>query len=330
MAWSFANFTAVATMTSASIVAVQSPAKTFLVNLTKNGTAMPVYSGGVFGFVRTLYTGTGASLSGSVLRTTYVTNTKNNKPVEVMSEEMVKEEGKITKGKMGYVLAAAAGDVAITQIPESLSTLRKVDGLLPKNFKWYLPYNIYHLGSGGLGAKYGSAGANFMFLCVGEEYFAKKIDLKDKKINHLVAGGLSGASAAVFAYPFTVLKDLTLVKASVSPEGQVSIPSTSTVMKGMVKDFKEAPMQVAKTVVTNSAKQLAVRAPLTATIFGIISFVGECLGPEPLREVVPERFQPSTAKNPHGFFGSSPRVETVEEDPVKEATSTSTTTPGSK
>ncbi|MCL9684719.1 hypothetical protein [Legionella maioricensis] len=315
MAWGFSNFTAVAGVTSASIVAVQSPAKTILVNLTKYGTAMPVYSGGTMGFFRAFYAGTSASLSSSVARTAYVTNAKNHKPVEVISEEMAREEGKLSRQKIGYVMAAAFGDIVVTQIPESLSTLKKVQGLLPENFKWHTPLNMVELMKGGFGARYTSGMVNFSALCVVEDMIAQK--LPDSSAKHFYAGALSGATAAVISYPCTALKDLTLVKSTVSPEGQLSVPSTSSVVQGLVKDFKENPAQVAKTALINSGKQLLVRAPLTATIFGIISFIGDSMGPEPLKEIVPERFQPSTAKNPQGFFGgSSPRVEIVEEAPT--------------
>ncbi len=320
MAWNFTNFTTVAGVTSASIVAVQSPAKTFLVNLTKNGTAMPVYSGGTFGFIRALYVGTGASLSGSVARTAYVTNAKNHKPVEVISEEVVREEGRISKAKMGYVATAAIGDVAVTQIPESLSFLKKIPGLLTTNFKWYTPSNAYQLMSGGFGARYTSGIVNFTALCLVEDIIAQSLPISDKKTRHFFAGAFSGVTAAVFSYPFTAIKDLTLVRTTVSPAGQISIPSASAVAKELVNDFKENPLQVAKTALGNTGKQLLVRAPLTATIFGIISFVGESMGPEPLKEIVPERFQPSAARNPQGFFGgSSPRVEIVEDAPEEQA-----------
>lgn len=326
MSWKFANFTSVAAVTSASIVTIQSPAKTFLVNLAKNGTAMPVYSGGIFGFARALYAGTGASLSGSVARTAYVTNAKNQKPVEVISEELVREEGKFTRAKMGYVLTAALGDIAITQIPESLSTLRKVPELLSTNFKWYTPYNAYQLMTGGFGARYASGMVNFTALCLFEDIIAQSLPVSDKKTKHFLAGAFSGVTAAVFSYPFTAFKDFTLVKSIVSPENQLSIPSASSIAKEMVRDFKANPTQVAKTAVVNSCKQLLVRAPLTGAIFATISVVGEALGPEPLKEIVPERFRPSTAKNPQGFFGgSSPRVEPVEEAAAQEAPTESAT-----
>ncbi|BCA94762.1 hypothetical protein TUM19329_11230 [Legionella antarctica] len=320
ISWRFSNFTAVAGVTSFCIVAVQSPAKTFLVNLTKNGTAMPVYSGGTFGFVRALYAGSTASLSGSLARTVYVTSAKNHKPVEIMPEEMVRGEGKFTRANLAFFAAAAGGDVAVSQIPESLSILKKVQGLLPPDFKWFTANNAYQLMTGGFGAKYSSALINFTSLCMVEDVIAQNLPISEPKTRHFFAGALSGVVASVCSYPFTVIKDLTLVKSMVSPASQLSIPSTSSVIKDLIKDFKENPLQVAKAAVGNSGKQLLVRAPLTAAIFGIISTVGAAMGPEPLKDFVPESLQPSVGRNPHGFFGgSSPRVEVVEEVPIQQA-----------
>lgn len=51
-AWSALNFTVVAGLTNMAIVAVQSPIKTVLVNLTKNQSAIPSFTGGTLGFIR--------------------------------------------------------------------------------------------------------------------------------------------------------------------------------------------------------------------------------------------------------------------------------------
>lgn len=320
ISWNTLNFTTVAAATSAGIVAVQSPTKTLLVNLTKNGSFMPSFSGGALAFFRALYAGTSASLSSSAARTIYVTGAKSNKPIELASEEeLVKETGKkeFSKAKLGYIMSAAFGDLLVTQIPESLSTLKKVPGLIPPTFKWYTLNNAYQLMTGGFTARYVSGMVNFSSLCLLEGHIANCLPFENGKTKHFLAGALSGSTAAFFSYPFSVFKDYTIVQATIT-NGQLANKSTLSIIKDMTHAFQSNPKQVMGSFFLNAVKQMPIRMGLTGMIFSIVSGVSETLGPEPLKSVVPERFQPSVAKK--GFFGgSTQRDKIAEATPTKEA-----------
>ena len=308
--WSALNFTTVAAVTSASIVAVQSPVKTIILNITKNGTFVPSFTGGSLGFFSALYKGTSASLSGSAVRTAYVTGAKNNKPIEDSSPGK-----RLTPAKLRYVMSAALGDIIVTQIPESLSQLQKVKGLLPKDFKWYASGNPYRLMAGGFAPRYCAGLVNFTAMCVLEDKISNALPIENSQTKHFIAGGMSGMMAATCSYPFAVFKDYILVQASVTSDGLLVNKSAVSALKDMAHTLTLNPKEAAKIVLVNAAKQLPMRIALTGAIFSIVAGVGEKLGVEPLACVIPEQYQPlSAARNPQGFFGSlqgRPQIEEV-------------------
>ncbi|MBX9702911.1 MAG: hypothetical protein K2X39_02035 [Silvanigrellaceae bacterium] len=318
LAWSAFNFTVVAGLTNAAIVAVQSPVKTLLVNLTKNNSAIPSFTGGTLGFIRAMYAGTSASLSSSAARTAYVTNARNNKPGEELVEKPSKpgEQAKsFFNTQATYVMCTALGDILVTQIPESLSTLKKVPGLLPQDFKWHTPSNAYRLMGGGFGARYCSGMVNFTALCVGEEMIANNLTIENKETKHAVAGALSGMGAGLLSYPFAVFKDYSLVNMTVN-NGQLVNKGTFILGKELLQKVKENPKEALGSFSKNAAKQLPIRLGLSSLIFAIVAGMGEALGAEPLKKVVPERFQPSVGKSSQGFFASSKKIEEVTAEPA--------------
>ncbi|WP_454780657.1 hypothetical protein [Legionella sp. WA2022007384] len=322
-AWDGLNFSIVALFTSMTIVLVQSPVKTSLVNLTKNGTMVPPYQGGVWGFFNAMYAGTSASISGSLIRTGYVTGAKGGaKPVEegILREEISKEEGKkYSLASFHYVMAMALGDILVTQIPESLSTLRKAN-ILPKNFVWKTPHNAGSLMMGGFIPRYASGLINFEALCVVEELIAKRLPIKGDK-SHYIAGAAAGAIAGGFAYTPTVFKDHLLLQSTVTPDGRLHNASTYKVTKALFYCFINDPKASLKSFGQMALKQVPIRMTLSAVIFGLVAGVGETMGPEPLKKVVPEKYQPSPGKSRHTMFAtkeSTPRIEEIVEEQTKE------------
>ena len=300
--WKGANFVTIAATTSMAIVAVQAPLKTGLINLTKNGTIIPPVTGGLFGLAKAFYAGTSASLGGSTVRTVYVTHAKNAKPnEESVSNEVVtkKECSKISN--FGYIAAMAGGEILVTNIPESLSTLKKVPGLLPAHFKWATPYNAYKLLTGGFIPRFGSGLINFMALCVLEEKISETLVFQDKNLSHFVAGAFSGGIAAFFAYPLASFKDYVQVQSTVK-EGKLYNKGTYTVAKEIFYSFKASPSESMLSFVKMGAKQLPIRMLLTGAVFATVAGVGAALDKEPLSKIVPEEYQPSSVKSRHGFF----------------------------
>ncbi len=309
-------------ITSAAVVAWQSPLKTLMLNFSKDGSYISASKVGMYGFVRGFW----AAYTGSTMRSAYVIGAKNNRPSESMTESaikeesLVKEEGMKTgafRTKMGYVMSAALGEIIVTQIPESLSSLKKISGLLPANFKWYAPYNLYQLMSTGFVPRYCAGLVNFASLCIVEDRIAQTLSIKNKKVKHFTAGALSGVIAATCSYPFAVFKDYALVQATVN-NGRLVNPSASSLIVDMVKQFRDNPGDVAKVVAKNTAIQWSLRSLLVAGTFGTIALVEEILGPEPLNELLPERFRSSSASNQHGFFGKSSPVVIEEVEATKD------------
>ncbi|STX44809.1 Uncharacterised protein [Legionella donaldsonii] len=321
MTWNALNFTTVAAITSGSIALVQSPARTALAHLSMNGTFMPPGTTPNIGFlsiVRTLYAGTTMSLKGSAVRTAYVTGVKGNKPVEGLSEEaasLIREEELIQEGrakqlskqKMGFVVSATLGDMFVTQVPGTYTTLRKIPGLLPENFKFTKPANILQAMKAGFLPAYLAGLTNYTSLLVIEPYIARNLRIQDKKAQHFVAGAISGSMAAFFAYPFAVACDYTVVRTTVNSEGRLSTRSTLSIAQEIINTVKSNPKQAMYSFFGNAAKQLPIRMGLTAMIYSIVSGVGETLGTEPLKAIVPERFQPGN--NSQGFFAKPPVTE---------------------
>lgn len=315
--WNTINFSTVAAATSASIISVQSPIKTMLLSLTKNGTFIPAIpmaaSGGVFGIFRAFYQGTMASASSSVARTGYVTGVKGNKPVDEVTDGQFKgvKKKQLSLQTLGYISSAAFGDILITNGPDTLSQLKKVPDLLPKDFKWRTFHNSYKLMASGFVPRYLSGMVNFASLCLIEDEIASRLPFKDKNATHFAAGALSGMTAAVLSYPFAVFKDYTLVRSTVN-NGKLINVSSIAVMKELTHTVMSNPKEAFKSFFKLAAKQMPLRAGLTAAIFSIVAGVGEVLGTEPLKSVVPEKYQPPKPNSAGFFSGSKPAPKAAE------------------
>ncbi|KTD25188.1 MULTISPECIES: hypothetical protein [Legionella] len=301
--WKILNFTVVTGTTCGTVVLFQSPIRTILTHLTMQGT-LPQYSMssiGILSALRELYKGTFSSLTGSAARTAYVTTTRNNRPTEV-KENTASEENipGIQFNKAGYVMSAAVGDYVITQIPKSLSQLKKTPNLLPPEFKWWSRNNLRQLFLGGAPAEIVAGITNYGALCVLEDELAKRLPFEDGKVRHLVAGAASGMCAGIISYPFAVFKDYTLVNATVT-NGQLKIDSTATMFKKIATTVMQNPQEAISSFLANSAKQVFIRSLLTGGVFSTVAVMGTALGTEPLSSIIPKRFQPS-GTNSQGFF----------------------------
>lgn len=308
--WRVANLSTTAFLTSVGVVAVQSPIKTLLTNIAKTNAILPGVHGGALGLVKTLYAGTIPSLSGSTVRTAYVTTAKNGRPIEepVLKEsELSLEQRKgvtFSVKNMGYVASMAFGDVLVTQISESLSLLKKVPNLLPKDFNWKQPHNVYQLMSGGFAARYATGMINFASLCLLEEKLAASLPFEDKKLAHFTAGAFSGMIAAFWASPFSGFKDYVLVQAQVN-QGLLYNRSSFTVAKELLDSFKQAPLDSLKSLGAQTVKQVPLRMGLTGAIFATVAVIQEVVGNEPLNAIIPDESRLSVGNSSHGFFSRS-------------------------
>jgi len=339
--WRAANFGTVALATTTCILAVQSPAKTLLVNLLNNKGMVPVSNAGLFGVAKLLYAGTGAAFGGSAIRTLWVSAAKDGaKPIEgalareeafvreafagdeiltesrplseegrLVAEVVTKEaavEDKFARGKR--VVYMSLGEILLTNFSESLSTLRKT-GVLPQGFKPYTMHNASKLIAGGFLPRFGAGLINMASLCILEERIADRMSfIQDEGGKHFTSGVLSGMTGALCSYPFSLFKDYVQVQTTVK-DGNLYNKGAFTAAKELFATFKGDPRSSLRDFGKMSVKQLPIRLGLTGLIFGIIGGVGATLGDEPLRSVVPEKFQPPTrAGSRDGFFSQPPRT----------------------
>jgi hypothetical protein len=59
-------------------------------------------------------------------------------------------------------------------------------------------------------------------------------------------------------------------------------------------------------LVLNAGKQIPLRVVSSAAVFSMISGIGNALGQEPLKTIVPERYTPSPGRHPSTFFKNNP------------------------
>ena len=103
-------------------------------------------------------------------------------------------------------MEAALGIVAVTQIPAQLSDYAK-SGLIPPQFKWHSPYNIYQLMSASFLPKYGASVINLSSLGLIEQKYSEQLTWIEPNKVGFVSGALSGLTAASLTYPLAAFVD---------------------------------------------------------------------------------------------------------------------------
>lgn len=309
-AWDFLNFGTKATIISGTIVAIQSPVKTLLINMTKNGSFLPTNPGGGFlGLVRSLYAGTSQALSGSILRTAYVTNVKGG---SAKVEEHPSEKSK-PGSQFPFLFWSAVGEALITGRSESTSQLVKSGVLKPgktgnmNTISWGFNLtsleNNYTLIKSGFGSKTSKSLVNFYFLCMIQPYIASKMTYGSDTTRHISSGMLTGALATVITFPLDFYKETMLTKMTIK-DGKILSPYSYNVLGLAARQFYSAPSDMSRYFINQFAKQVPVRAALTGTIFAVIAGLAYSLGEKPA-----ENFVNFATNKRHTFFGGGKPVE---------------------
>ncbi|STY28768.1 periplasmic ligand-binding sensor domain protein [Legionella wadsworthii] len=321
--WNGANFLTVAATTSTCIVAVQSPVKTMSLSLVKNGTFLPPNSAGLSNIMGILYSGGKAGAATSLGRSIYVSGAKGgSKSTEEGIHEASREDGrKYAAVSYPYVLTMALGEVVVTNGPDTLGSLQKVPGLLPKDFVWKTPYNITKLMTGGAELKYASAIFNFGALCILEERIASGLPIQDKRAAHFASGMLSGMAAAMVTHPINSLREYGLVQFRVD-NGRLHNVSTVKLCQELFYCFTSDPKAALKSFGNMSLKRVPINATLTGLIFAFVAGINETMGPEPLNVFARKPQTSSPGRTRQSMFGGSeattPRIEEVVEEQTSE------------
>jgi hypothetical protein len=291
--WDVLNFGTKATVISGSIVAVQSPFKTILVNMTSGKSFIPTTPGiGMLSVLKSLYAGTGAAMTGSVMRTAYVTNVKGG---TAKSEEHTREKQMQGTSQFPFLFWSAIGESLITGRSDSTSQLLKLKTLKSgKNgnmdmirfrFNTLSLENNYKLIASGFGAKTAKSLVNFYALCILEMQIAARMKYGSEGTKHMLSGVFTGAAATLITFPLDFYKETMVSKMSVK-NGKLVSPYSYEVLGHAAKQFFADPYGMARYFFGQAAKQVPVRAALTGGIFGIISTLSDKLGDKPAEDLV--------------------------------------------
>lgn len=319
--WDGLNFTTVAAATSLSVVAVQSPCRTLILNLLRNQRTIPpihVRSGSfvwMAAMLRGLYQGSQASLSGSAVRSAYIIGTKNGGPDKVVEEQNVALNPN-NQVPLTHLLLASLGDLLITQIPGVLADHQKT-GRMPPGFNWRTQHNIWQLMSSCFFARYSTSMINFSMLCVAEQELAIKLEHTDPRIKHFASGALSGVAAGLLTTPLSIFIDHTQIQSRVE-EGKLYNQSSLKNAIQLKNQFVANPYSSMLLFMSNAAQQMPPRILLRAAIFGIVAGLGDILDTHPLEHVVPEAYQPPPTPPGSGysrFF--KPKIPNEEAKPLQ-------------
>lgn len=310
------NLTATAFATCTTVVAVETPLTAIVLRQLQKGTLLPVPSmagrAGFFSVVSSLYAGVGAHAAGSFARATYVTTAKQTSmhpsskaptSVEVEGAHEPIPEGKslpkLFSQQFGLVAAFAAGDVLITHPFDNKRHLTTM-GITHKPCNWFGAHNAFKLCTAHVGVRYTSSLVNYAGLLLLEDKIASSMPFENRTLNHIASGAISGACAATACFPLGYYRDYALSKASVV-NGQLITTKAMSVFSqfsGFVKNvgFRETLLQC-----FNVFKiQVPLRMTRSAIIFACVAGIAEAMGPEPLKDIIPE---PSKSEaNALGFF----------------------------
>lgn len=319
--WATMNFGTSVFLISTAVVAIQGPIRSIMYNQIRHNQWLPPMPEGQVGLLataRALYRGTGAGMAGSSARTAYVTSSKNSmESVEMAPEEVVNrlelERPRSFIGEMSKVMAFSLGDVVITQIPDGLSQLKKMD-IIASDFNWKTPYHLKKLFMVGFGSRLGSSAVNFSAMCLLEPTYASMLAIENDSSRHFVAGAMSGATASVFSFPFNYYKDYVLAQAKLDKQAQLQTLSVIDIYKQVSMHMQhQGVLNTSKQAWNIFYKQVPVRLLLTASIFATVAGVDEWTGDEPFTRFV-EKAAPLCKRTitSLGFFSSKNHNKLVE------------------
>ena len=162
-------------------------------------------------------------------------------------------------------------------------------------------------------------------LCILEEKIAGNISIQDEVQKRITSGVLSGIAGALCSYPLSLFKDYVQVQSTVK-DGKLYNKGALAAAQELYDTFKGEPLSSSFMKFIKISKiQLPIRVVMTGYVFGMIGGIMATLGNEPLRSVVPEKFQPPTpAVSSVGFFAQARRITpaALEGKPATEAAPT--------
>ena len=309
------DFAVVVGATSILLTVVQHPISTGMINLIEEKR----FLSGPWGYAafKALYKGVFPSAISGAGRQSYIGATKQL-PAQHESRSSEKEVDALEKRrafahKLSRVALIAAGDVIVTQIPETISKLaqRKISA---EQYKWRTPSNLAALSKLGIFSRFSRSTINFTGLCLATNFYAKYIPGDNEVIKQTGGGMASGLSATLVSFPFGLYTDYLVTKVTAT-EGTLITPKTSWIIRDAIQQARAMNSQEMLKFARSVATQGGLRALRNGVGFAVIAGVSAALGPEPLSNIVNQQNTPN--ENPTQKFKQEP--ETISPSKPQEA-----------
>ncbi len=305
------DFSVVVGATSILLTVVQHPISTGMINLIEE----KKFLSGPWGYaaLKALYKGAFPSAISGAGRQSYIGATKQipAQPETRSSEKEMKdlETKREFVHKLSRVTCIAAGDVIVTQIPETISKLAQKK-ISAEHYQWRSPSNLAALSKLGMFSRFSRSTINFTGLCLATDFYAKYIPGDNEVIKQTVGGMASGLTATLMFFPFGLYTDYLVTRVTVT-EGKLITPKTSRIIRDAIQQALAMNPQEMLQFARSVAIQGGLRALRNGVGFAIIAGVSAALGSEPLSKIVNQQSTP--IKNPTQKFKQA--VETI--DPAK-------------
>jgi len=287
-------------ITSGMLTALNHPIGSVMFNYIQEGK----FLGGPWGYAafRALYHGALPSAVAGAGRQGYFFATKQITAQSEMrsSEKEIKDTEK--KGglaqKLPGVALIAAGDVIVSQIPETIGKLAQ-SGISKEQYHWRSPANLLTLTKLGIVARYSRGMVNFTALCIATDFFAKRVPGNNEVIKQLSGGMISGLLGTGVSFPFGLYSDYLITKVKAT-EGKLVAPKASKVIVDVVEQALTMNSQEKQKLARAVAVQAGLRALRNGVTFAVIAGVSAALGSEPLTTLFNNQYTP--AVNPTQKF----------------------------
>ena len=187
--------------------------------------------------------------------------------------------------KIGAVLSFAVADAGLTTASSNQAVLKRAQIITKTNFQW-CPQNFYFLTKATLGSNLLATIANFAFLGPIGERVGSFYSFSNSAINQLAGGATAGMLAATLTTHFSLYSNKKLLGTTVPEPTRVSPLSCHSMFKQVDSAVKSMGMRRALAEYWSSYfTQLAIKAPTTGVVFGLIFMLDSIMGPEPLKSV---------------------------------------------
>lgn len=315
--------------TAATVLAVDTPVTTMILNHVQKGKFLPpsctAGRAGALAMLAGLYTGVRTQAVGSVARSGYVTNAKQisvnplekSNEIEASNESIQENKNRSFKSfqELSLVASFALGEVIVTH-PFDTKRHLSVLNVTNEHFNWKGVHNAFKLCTAHIGPRYTAGLINFGSLLIASNQIAKQLPIENKTVSHITSGALSGAFAAATCFPLSYYRDRALSEACVV-NGRLTTMKATSIASHAYNFVKDTGFSDTLSYCYKAFKpQLISRMARTALIFACVEGVSNFLGQEPLKEIIPETGKPGS--NSFSLFSRKPEKNSTPSPSITE------------